>query len=125
MVVAVVEVAEGAAEDGVDAGAGAVVRAFGGGVAKEEVDGSAEIAVVEEEGPTEMAGAEDGEVEGPLAAADDFDDEGAEGGVGVGGGEFLAEGEGFGFEVRGHGFGDGFVAPVVGVFGALGGRCWC
>ncbi len=125
MVVAAIEVAEGAAEEGVDAGAGAVVGALGGGVMEEEMDGAAEVSVVDVEGPVDVAGAEDGEVEGPLAAADDFDDEGAEGGVGVGAGEFLAEGEGGGFEVRGHGFGDGFVAPVVGVFGALGGRCWC
>lgn len=113
--------AEGASEKVGDAGAGAVVGMLGGGVTEEEVNGAAEVAVVETEGPVQMADADTGQVAGPLGTADGFDDEGAEFGIGFGGGEGVSEGDGGGLDVRRHGAGDGFVAPAIGVFGACGG----
>lgn len=118
----VIEVAEGAAEEVVDVSVGAVVGALGGGVAGEEAHGEGEVAVVEFAGPIEVAGAEDGEIDGPHAAADDFDDEGAGGGIGIRLGEAVAVLDGGGLVFRGHALAPGFVAPAVSVLGALGGR---
>ena len=101
-------------------GVGAVVGAFGGRVAGEEAHGEGEVAIVEFAGPIEVAGAEDGEIDGPHSAADDFDDEGADGGIGIRRGEAAAVVDGGGLVFGRHGLAPGFVAPVVGVLGPFG-----
>jgi hypothetical protein len=120
-----VEGSQGAAELGEGAGLGAVVGLFGGGVAEEELEGAATVAVVEADGPVEVAGAEEREVVGPFGGEDEVEDERAEGWIGVG----CGEGGGFGVggsEVgRGHPFEGGAVAPVVGVLGAEGVKVEC
>jgi hypothetical protein len=111
---AVEEVDEGGAE--AVAGASAVVGAFGGGVTEEAVGGAAEVDV---EGPVEVAGAERGDVVGPLGGGGEFEHELAEEGIGVGLREAVGVGVGDGELVLGAGVESGAVAPVVGAGGAV------
>lgn len=114
------EAAEGAVEAVLDGAVEAVVGALGGRVSIEVAEGEGAVAIVEVHGPGDVAGAETGDVVGPLGGEDDIDDELAEGGVGVRGGAEAAEVDGMGEPVGGHRLHGRVVAPVIGSFGADG-----
>ncbi len=103
-----------------EVGASGVIAAFGGGVMAEEAEGFAGVAVVEREGPIEVAGAEDAEVVGPADAVGEEEEAFAEEGVGVAGSDGAGVGDGFGGGAGGHAGVGGVVAPVVGSGGTRG-----
>lgn len=119
---AVDTIAHGGGEEVGDVGAGAIVSAFGGRVAEEEARGLAEVGAAEGEGPVDLAGAEGREVGGPADGVEEADEGFAEDGVREleGEGEGVVEGALFPF--GGHAFAGGVIAPMVGVFRAVGGR---